>query len=75
MSRCNCCNVILSPYELTLKNTSTNLFVDVCLKCHSFMSDDVNVVGNLELLEEVGMDIAIYDYIDYEGNKGYDEYE
>lgn len=72
--RCSCCNVVLTPYESTLRNSTTNEFTDVCLKCHGFMENDVNVVGRLDLIEEVGTDIAVsIDYIDYKDTE-YNDY-
>ena len=64
--RCQCCNVILTPYESTMRKVSDNSFLDVCERCYTFMSDDVKVLTREDLHEEVGMDIA--NYIDTEGN-------
>jgi len=64
--RCQCCNVILTPYESTMRKVSDNSFLDVCERCYSFMSDDVKVLTREDLHEETGMDVA--NYIDTEGN-------
>lgn len=64
--RCQCCNVILTPYESTMRRVSDNSFLDVCEKCYTFMSDDVKVLTREDLHEEVGIDVA--NYIDTEGN-------
>ena len=73
MSRCNCCNVILTPYELAVRSVATNDYMDVCLKCYSFM-DDVEVITKGDITHEVGMDFAIIDYIDYDDYNGYEYY-
>ena len=64
--RCQCCNVILTPYESTMRKVSDNSFLDVCERCYTFMSDDVKVLTREDLHEEVGIDVA--NYIDTEGN-------
>jgi hypothetical protein len=68
MSRCECCNVILSDSELTIKSATTGLFLNTCISCISTMegleytcSDDISL--------DLGMDLAIQRvYIDYEDN-------
>ena len=66
--RCNCCNVILTPFESTMKRVSDNSFLDMCEGCLSYVADDVKVLTREDLREEVGIDIA--DYIGIEDNKG-----
>ena len=45
--RCSCCNVILTPAESVRRFKSSGEFVDMCNKCLSTISDDVDVVdGN-----------------------------
>ena len=58
--RCNCCNVILTPFEATMKRVSDNQFVDMCEKCFSYISDEVKVLTREDLREEVGTDVANY---------------
>ena len=69
--RCQCCNVILTPFESTIKKVSDNSFLDMCEKCFSYISDEVKVLTREDLREEVGIDVA--NYIDTEDNK--DTYE
>lgn len=66
MSRCSCCNVILTPYELTIRNVRDNSFTDLCTKCLQILSDDIVTIDREDLREEVGTEIADYieDYID-----------
>jgi len=33
MSRCACCNIILSDYELSLRSSNTGQFLDMCTTC------------------------------------------
>lgn len=68
--RCNCCNVILTPYESTMRVVSTNDFTDMCTKCLSYVDNDVKVITREDLNEEVGTDVA--NYIDYEVERDYD---
>ena len=65
--RCNCCNVILTPFESTIKRVSDNSFLDMCEGCLSYVSDEVKVLTREDLREEGGMDIA--DYIGIEDKK------
>lgn len=72
MSRCECCNVILTPYELTMRNLSTNDFTDLCLRCLEEIGDDLITVDRPDLRHEVGTEIA--DYIDDYLDTDVDEY-
>ena len=65
--RCTCCNVILTPFEATIKRISDNSFIDMCEKCFSYVADDVKVLTREDLREEVGTDVA--NYIDIEDKK------
>ena len=66
MSRCTCCNTILTPYELTMRNIRDNSFTDLCGKCLHILSEDIITIDREDLREEVGTEIADYieDYID-----------
>jgi hypothetical protein len=66
--RCNCCNVVLTPFESTMKRVSDNSYVDMCEKCFSYIADEVKVLTREDLRAEVGTDVA--NYIDYEDKKG-----
>ena len=66
--RCICCNVMLTPFESTTRNVSTNDFIDMCEGCLSFISDDVKTLTREDLRQEVGTDVANYiDGIDFNG--------
>ncbi|MFB0911661.1 MAG: hypothetical protein QMA97_00435 [Glaciecola sp.] len=66
--RCNCCNVMLTPFESTVRNASTNEFMDMCESCLSYVSDDVRVLTREDLRQEVGTEVANYiDGIDFNG--------
>ena len=70
--RCSCCNVMLSPFECTMRKASTNDFIDMCEKCLSFIDDDVKVITREDLRSEVGTDVANYiDNLDL--SRGYNE--
>ena len=58
--RCSCCNVMLSPFECTMRKASTNEFIDICEKCLSYVDDDVKVITREDLRSEVGTDVANY---------------
>ena len=64
MSRCDCCNVILTPFELTMKSVNTNRYLMMCQKCYSYVSDDIKVMVRDDLEEDDGTVLA--DYIDIE---------
>jgi hypothetical protein len=58
--RCSCCNVMLTPFECTMRKASTNEFIDICEKCLSYVDDDVKVITREDLRSEVGTDVANY---------------
>ena len=58
--RCICCNVILTPFEATIKKVSDNSFLDMCEKCFEYVADEVKVLTREDLREEVGTDVANY---------------
>lgn len=68
--RCICCNVVLTPYESSFKNSSTGDYMDMCTKCFSFVRDDIDVTVNRELEHEDGTDVA--NYIDSNEDSWYD---
>jgi len=47
--RCTACNVILTPFEATMKRVSDNEFVDLCEKCFSYIADEVKVLTREDL--------------------------
>ena len=73
--RCYCCNNILTNYEATLRNRSTDEFTDICLKCLKGLS--INVEGNKSLLlDKENPEVEDYLYEDisqYIGKTNYDE--
>jgi len=42
--KCQCCDVILTTQESVRKFRNSGEYVDMCNKCLSTISDDVNVV-------------------------------
>ena len=42
--RCSCCNVILTPAESVRRFKGSGEFVDMCNKCLSTISDDIETV-------------------------------
>ena len=51
--RCSCCNVILTPAESVRRFKESGEFVDMCTKCLSTISDDVDTTeGNVPDGEE-----------------------
>ena len=65
--RCTCCNVILTPFEATIKKVADNSFLDMCESCFRYISDEVKVLTREDLRSEVGTDVA--NYIDYEDKR------
>lgn len=55
MSRCQCCNKRLSDYELTLRHSMTNEFMDTCMDCLSEISETVPMLvkGRKDLLVSI----------------------
>ena len=56
--RCICCNVILTPFESTVRSAADNSFMDTCEKCLSFAN--VQTLTREDLRREVGIDFAPY---------------
>jgi len=56
--RCICCNVILTPFESTVRSAADNSFMDTCDKCLSF--SNVQTLTREDLRREVGIDFAPY---------------
>jgi hypothetical protein len=65
--RCICCNVILTPFESTVRSAADNTFIDTCERCLKF--SDVQVLTREDLRREVGIEIA--NYIDTEDEELY----
>jgi hypothetical protein len=55
MSRCQCCDKRLSDYELTLRHSMTNEFMDTCMDCLSEISETVPMMvkGRKDLLVSI----------------------
>ena len=60
MSRCQCCDKRLSDYELTLRHSMTNAFMDTCMDCLSEISETVPMMvkGRKDLLVSVDNETA-----------------
>ena len=56
--RCICCNVVLTPFESTVRSAADNSFMDTCEKCLTF--SNVPTLTREDLRREVGIDLADY---------------
>ena len=61
MSRCECCNVILSDSELTIKSATTGFLLNTCISCISTM-EGLEYTCEMDVTLERGMDLALFDY-------------
>lgn len=61
MSRCDCCDVILTPYELSVRSINTGQYMMMCSKCLRFIREDVTVIGDRRLDHDTGgTEVALY---------------
>jgi hypothetical protein len=67
--KCECCDSTLSDAELTIKSATTGLFLNACIPCLSLM-EGIEYTCDNDITLELGTNIALYDYIDYEDNNG-----
>ena len=68
MSRCECCNVILSDAELTIKSATTGFLLNTCISCISTI-EGLEYTCDNDITLELGTDIALQRvYIGYEDN-------
>lgn len=51
--RCLACDKELSDFEATRRYVGSKEFVDLCNKCHGYISDDVPTLDRVDLIEEV----------------------
>jgi|TARA_R110000824_G_scaffold175245_2_gene353551 hypothetical protein len=65
--KCECCDSTLSDAELTIKSATTGLFLNACVACLSLM-EGIEYTCENDITLELGTNIALYDYIDYEDN-------
>ena len=65
--KCECCDSTLSDAELTIKSATTGLFLNACITCLSLM-EGIEYTCENDVTLELGTNIALYDYIDYEDN-------
>ncbi len=65
--KCECCDSTLSDAELTIKSATTGLFLNACIPCLSLM-EGIEYTCDNDITLELGTNIALYDYIDYEDN-------
>jgi hypothetical protein len=68
--KCECCDLTLSDAELTIKSATTGLFLNACITCLSLM-EGIEYTCENDITLELGTNIAIYDYIDYEDNNDF----
>ena len=57
--RCVCCNVILTPFESTIRSAKDNDFTDMCEKCLSLT--DIKFLTREDLRDDFGTEIANYE--------------
>lgn len=50
--RCLACNCNLTDYESTRKSVTTGEFIDLCNRCFSSVSDDLQTIDREDLLTE-----------------------
>jgi hypothetical protein len=68
--KCECCDSTLSDAELTIKSATTGLFLNACITCLSLM-EGIEYTCENDITLELGTNIALYDYIDYEDNNDF----
>jgi hypothetical protein len=68
--KCECCDLTLSDAELTIKSATTGLFLNACITCLSLM-EGIEYTCENDITLELGTNIALYDYIDYEDNNDF----
>jgi len=68
--KCECCDSTLSDAELTIKSATTGLFLNACVACLSLM-EGIEYTCENDVTLELGTNIALYDYIDYEDNNDF----
>jgi|FLMP01.2.fsa_nt_emb hypothetical protein len=68
--KCECCDSTLSDAELTIKSATTGLFLNACVACLSLM-EGIEYTCENDITLELGTNIALYDYIDYEDNNDF----
>lgn len=71
MSRCRCCNKVLSQFELTRKHEETKEYLDMCNTCvaESGILSLIPIIEREDLrgiVDDVDVDLVIDD--DYEGD-------
>lgn len=61
MSRCSCCDTILTPYEMSVRSIASGEYMMMCSKCLKFIRDDVTVIGDRRLdHDDGGTEVALY---------------
>ena len=61
MSRCDCCDCILTPYELSVRSVNSGEYMMMCYACLRFVRDDVAVIGDRTLIhDDGGTEVALY---------------
>lgn len=52
--RCDCCNVILTPYELSIKSAESGEYLMMCGVCLKTIKGEVQITANKSLEHEDG---------------------
>ena len=58
MSRCECCDEILTPFEESFRSVYTNKSLFMCENCYSSIKEQVSIYADMTLEHEDGMEIA-----------------
>lgn len=75
MSRCECCNAVLTPYEMTMRHAITKGFVNTCMTCLNAMGDIIPLQVRHDLASEQDSGIgSLLDSMDeYVGDDSIDD--
>lgn len=75
MSRCECCNAVLTPYEMTMRHAITKGFVNTCMTCLNAMGDVIplQVRHDLATEQDSGIGSLLDSMDDYVGDDAIDD--
>ena len=75
MSRCECCNAVLTPYEMTMRHAITKGFVNTCQTCLNAMGDVIplQVRHDLATEQDSGIGSLLDSMDDYVGDDAIDD--
>jgi len=58
MSRCECCDEILTPFEESFRSVYTNKPLFMCENCYSSIKEQISIYADMSLEHEDGTEIA-----------------